>query len=320
MRALVTGVTGFAGGHLAESLLASGHEVVGLARRGWPPALAHLAGRVALRVCDLASGDGVAEALRDAAPDRVFHLAGYAHAGRSFAEPEAAWRDNLTATRRLLDAVAASGRRPRVLYVSSGMVYGEAPAGERLHEGRELRPANPYAAAKAAADLLAYQTACHPGLDVVRARPFNHVGPRQPAAFAVANFARQVAAVERGELPPVLEVGDLRPRRDLCDVRDTVAAYVALLDHGRRGEAYNVAAGTSVSMREVLDRLLALSGVRVEVRTRGDLLRSSDRDLAEVDTSKLCGETGWRPRFGLDQTLADVLAYWRGVGAAGRAA
>jgi GDP-4-dehydro-6-deoxy-D-mannose reductase len=321
MRNLVTGVTGFAGGHLAEALLASGAQVVGLARRrDWPPEWAHLAGRVVLRPCDLVSDNDLVEVLREASPERIYHLAGYSHAGRSFAEPEAAWQGNLTATRRLFDAVVAWGGRARVLYVSSGMVYGDALPGELLHEERPLRPVNPYAAAKAAADLLAYQMSCHPGLDVVRARPFNHVGPRQSMAFAVANFARQVAAIERGDLPPVLEVGNLRPRRDLTDVRDTVAAYVALLDQGRSGEAYNVATGAGVSMQEVLDRLLALSGLRVVVRTRTDLLRAGDRDLAQVDTTKVRRETGWQPRFDLGRTLADTLDYWRSGAGVERAA
>jgi GDP-4-dehydro-6-deoxy-D-mannose reductase len=157
---------------------------------------------------------------------------------------------------------------------------------------------------------VSYQVYCAPGLDVVRARPFNHVGPRQDAEFAVAHFARQVVAIERGSQPPVLHTGDLRPSRDLTDVRDTVAAYLLLLEHGRAGAAYNVASGQAYTMQTVLDRLLALAGVKAEVRQRTELVRPTERAV-RADASKLRRETGWQPRFTLDQTLADTLDYWR---------
>jgi GDP-4-dehydro-6-deoxy-D-mannose reductase len=146
---------------------------------------------------------------------------------------------------------------------------------------------------------------------VVRARPFNHVGPRQSPEFAVAHFARQVVAIERGQQPPVLETGDLRPSRDLTDVRDTVAAYLLLLEHGRAGEAYNVASGQGYTMRTVLDRLLALAGISPEIRQLTELVRPTEQPAVRADASKLRRETGWQPRFTLDQTLADTLDYWR---------
>src|ERR1700722_19145116 len=242
MRILVTGVTGFAGGHLAEALLARGATVVGVSRVGtWPPALLHLSGRVELRACDLCDDAALESLLREVRPERVCHLAGYARTGRSFDEPDAAWDGNLSTTRRLYDAVARWGGRPRILFIGSGLIYGSNAKDDRPpDELAPLRPGSPYAASKAAADLVSYQVFCAPGLDVVRARPFNHVGPRQDPEFAVAHFARQVVAIERGRQPPVLETGDLRPLRDLTDVRDTVAAYLLLLDKGRAGEAYNV--------------------------------------------------------------------------------
>jgi GDP-4-dehydro-6-deoxy-D-mannose reductase len=314
MRILVTGATGFAGGWLAEALLArGGAEVIGLCRRpNWPPEWADQAPKVALHACDLCDRDAVEAALRDIRPQQIYHLAGYAQVGPSFGEPDAAWTGNLTATRSLYEAAARWSGRPRVLFVGSGLVYGEpAVPDESQDEACPLRPNSPYAASKAAADLLSYQTAVNPGLEIVRARPFNHIGPRQSSQFAVANFARQVAAVERGELPPVLETGNLESRRDMTDVRDTVAAYVLLMQKGRPGEAYNVGSGQNVSMRTVLDRLLALSGLKVEVRPRAELMRAVDQAVARVDASKLRRETGWAPRFSLDQTLRDTLDYWR---------
>ncbi len=313
-RVLVTGATGFAGAYLAEALLASGDcEVAGLGRRPrWPAACAHLEGRVALHPCDLCDGAAVEAVLRQVRPERIFHLAGYAPVGRSFHEADAAWAGNLAATRSLYDAVVRWGGRPRILFVGSGLIYGAGAAGQVQDESCLLRPDSPYAASKAAADLVSYQYACHPGLDVVRARPFNHIGPRQDPEFAVASFARQLVAVERGRQPPVLETGNLGPQRDLTDVRDTVAAYLLLMEHGRTGEAYNVGRGESLAMGEVLERLIALSGQAVEVRQRADLVRSHDLAVVRVDAGKLRRETGWRPRHSLDETLADTLAWWRG--------
>jgi GDP-4-dehydro-6-deoxy-D-mannose reductase len=308
---LVTGVTGFAGSYLAEALLGRNEPVVGLSRQAaWPAPAAHLAGRVELRACDLCDAAAVEAVLRSVRPERVYHVAGYAHVGRSFHEPEAAWEGNLTATRRLLEAVARWGGRPRLLFVGSGLVYGDSP--EPPGEDAPLRPDSPYASSKAAADLVSYQYTRTAGLDVVRARPFNHIGPRQSPQFAVASFARQLVAIERGQGPPVLQTGDLSPQRDLTDVRDTVAAYLLLMEKGRTGEAYNVGTGQSYSIRHILERLLALAGLDVEVRQRDELVRAADVTVARVDAARLRRETGWAPRFALDQTLADTLAYWRG--------
>jgi GDP-4-dehydro-6-deoxy-D-mannose reductase len=313
-RVLITGITGFAGGHLAEALLGRGAAAVtGVSRRGqWPAEWQHLAGRVALRACDLCDRGAVEAVLRDVRPDRVYHLAGYAHVGQSLHEPDAAWAGNLTATRNLYDAVVRWGGRPRILFVGSGLIYGDPESPEQAYDERCLpRPTTPYSASKAAADLVSYQVTRAPGLDVVRARPFNHVGPRQSPKFAVAHFAEQLAAAERGRQPPTLETGSLSPRRDLTDVRDTVQAYILLMEHGRTGEAYNVGTGQTLSMREVLDRLLALSSVKVEVRQRSGLVRKTETPAVRADAGKVRRETGWAPRLTLEQTLADMLAYWR---------
>ncbi len=313
MRTLITGITGFAGGWLAEALLArGGHEVVGIGRAGhWPPELRHLDGRVALFGLDLCDGPRVEAALREARPERIYHLAGYAHVGRSFQEPDAAWQGNLQATRCVLEAAARLDPQPRVLAVGSGLVYGDPVKPDQVFtEDAPLRPTSPYATSKAAADLVAYQLARSHGLEVVRARPFNHIGPRQSPDFAAAHFARQLADVRRGRRPPVLETGDLSARRDLTDVRDVAAAYALLMERGRPGEAYNVGSGASYSMQEVLDRLVALAGVAVEVRRRADLERPADTPGMRVSSDKLRAETGWAPRHSLDETLGDTLEYW----------
>jgi GDP-4-dehydro-6-deoxy-D-mannose reductase len=316
MRILVTGCTGFVGGHLVEALLANECVVFGLSRRGsWPAELAHLAGRVALHPCDLTDSTALTRLLRDLQPARIYHLAGYANVGRSFQEGSAAWAGNLTATLALYEAVAAAGVRPRVLFVSSGQVYGDPlPDRPLVDEDTPLRPASPYAASKAAADLASYQQFRGTGLEVIRVRPFNHVGPRQSPEYAVAHFAKQIAAIERGEQPAVLQVGNLNAFRDLTDVRDMVRAYLLLMEHGRAGEAYNAGSGEVASMQTVLDRLLEQSSTRVEVRREARLMRGPEPGVLRPETTKLRRDTDWRPHISLDATLADTLDYWRKAG------
>jgi GDP-4-dehydro-6-deoxy-D-mannose reductase len=313
MRTLITGATGFVGGHLTESLLAAGDTVVGLARRSvWPAELSHLTSNVQLLAADLLDTNRLLHVLSETRPDRIAHLAGYADAGKSFSEPDAAWAGNLDGTLSLYNAIVRWGGSPRVLFVSTGQVYGRSgQADQPLTETAEIQPVSPYAASKAAADLLSFQMSQHPGLEIVRVRPFNHLGPRQPAQYAVGHFARQLARIEAGLAPPRLEVGDLTARRDMTDVRDMVEAYRLLLDHGRSGEVFNVGSGTAVQMAEVLDLLRGECHVPVEVIPRVERMRPTDPGIVTADTTKLRRETSWTPRFTLSQTLRDTLDSWR---------
>jgi GDP-4-dehydro-6-deoxy-D-mannose reductase len=315
MRILVTGCTGFVGGYLVEELAAAkSHAIFGISRR--PDRAAEsgpLAGKLAqLRRCDLAGRSAIEAVLRDVKPERIFHLAGYPHVGRSFQEADAAWEANLTATRNLYEAILHWGGKPRILQVSSGLVYGQPEADDPLIDEQEpLRPDSPYAASKAAADLVGFQYARSAELAIVRVRAFNHIGPRQSPEFAVPHFARQIAAIEHGRQPPLLETGDLSPRRDLTDVRDMVHAYVLLMERGEAGEVYNVGTGEARSMQAVLDRLLSMAKVRVEVRQDASLLRAKETAALRANAAKLRAATGWSPRFTLDETLRDILEYWR---------
>jgi GDP-4-dehydro-6-deoxy-D-mannose reductase len=314
MRHLITGVTGFAGGHLAEHLLKrNGGEIFGLSLLDdWPQEWRHLQSQVNLFKADLCLGAQVETILRQVQPERVYHLAGYAHTGRSFREPEAAWSGNLTATRTLYEAILGWGGRPRILFVGSGLIYGDPETVEpSFDENCLLRPTSPYAASKAAADLASYQYSHAPGLDIVRARPFNHIGPRQAPGFVVADLAKQMAAIQLGRQSPILETGNLTPRRDLTDVRDVIEAYVLLMEHGRKGDAYNIGSGQTYSMEDIVNRLIALAGVRVEVRLRKDLVRATETAAVRANAGKLRRELGWAPLVTLDQTLRDTLAYWR---------
>jgi GDP-4-dehydro-6-deoxy-D-mannose reductase len=314
MRILLTGATGFAGGHLAEALAVQpGVELLGVSRGSDRPAeWKQLNIKMRLRPCDFCNRTAVAALLKDWRPDAIYHLAGYAQVGRSFREPDLAWEGNLSATRNLLEAVQEWGGSPRVVLVSSGLVYGQPLEMEQsCDEQALLRPDSPYAASKAAADLLGYQSWKSSGLEIVRARPFTHIGPRQSAEFAVAHFARQIVEIERGSRPPILETGDLRPRRDLTDVRDIVRGYTSLMEKGIPGEVYNLGSGEVLAMGDVLDRLLTTAGVRCEVCCREDLLRDAETPVLRADAGKAHRELNWKPRIPLNQTLNDVLAYWR---------
>lgn len=210
-RVLITGVTGFAGGHLAEALLTqSDVELHGAARTAaWPRRRMALAECVNLHAVDLASDDSrLVEYLRSIKPDQIYHLAGYAAVGQSFREPDAAWRGNLTATRRLYQAIAEWGGKPRIVFVSSGLIYGDGH-GRPLTENDVLQPVSPYAVSKASADLLSFQFGLEQRLDIIRVRAFNHIGPGQAADFAIASFSRQLAEIAAGRRDPILETGNL---------------------------------------------------------------------------------------------------------------
>ena len=317
MKALITGITGFVGGHLAERLLAEGGcALVGVSRNaGWPTPLAHLAAAVERLDGDIHDAARMEAILRRVQPDWVFHLAGYANTGKSFQEPDACWEANVTGTRRFYDAVQASGTRPRILFASTGLVYGDPDPGHTdLTESATLKPASPYAASKAAADLLGYQLARHPGLDIVRVRLFNQIGPRQSADYAVANFARQIVAAEAGRQPPVLNTGDLSAFRDLTDVRDMVDAFRLVIQHGTKGDVFNAGSGRVHRMRDVLQTLVGMARVPLTVVEKEVPGRASDAAVSKADPTKLKAITGWQPKYELRQTLADVLDYWRQSG------
>lgn len=314
MRILITGITGFVGGHLVEALSAAGgHTLFGVSRSAaWPHALQHLADKAELHSAELTDGPAVEDLVRRTRPEWVFHLAGYANTGGSFREPDKCWAANLTATRSLYDAIARVDLRPRVLFVSTGLIYGEPdnPAGG-CTERTTFKPASPYAASKAAADIMSYQYTRSPGLDIVRVRLFNQIGPRQSADYAVPNFARQIAAAEGGRQEPVIETGDLSAMRDITDIRDVVASFPLLLARGVSGDAYNAGRGQSFRIQDLLDRLLKLATVPVEVRQKVEVGRKADTTATKADTRKLHAATGWKPRIPLETTLLDVLNDWR---------
>ncbi len=295
MRVVVTGATGFVGGHLLAALRAAGHEPVALGGpHDPPPAIA----------VDLLDSAAVRDVVAGAAPDAIVHLAGQAFVPLSVVDPLGTLAVNATGTAHVLEAARAV--RARVLVVSSAEVYGiQRPERMPLDETAVLRPGNAYAASKVAAETYALAWHRSYGLDVVVARPFNHIGPGQDERFVVASFARQLADIAGGA-PPLLRVGNLEAQRDFLDVRDVAAAYVLLLANGRAGEVYNICSGRPVAIREVLRQLITIARVPVEIRDDPERMRSSDLPILSGDATKLRAETGWEPQYSLAASLRDI--------------
>ncbi|APW61792.1 GDP-mannose 4,6-dehydratase [Paludisphaera borealis] len=321
MRVLVTGVTGFVGGHLSEHLLASGDQVVGVSASGrWPAELAEVGRSVRLERCDLLESDQaeLADLIKRKQPEAIYHLAAQSNPQASLADPRGTWALNLGGTLNLLEAVKAAGlaKSPRIVLVSTGVCYGDpAPEHVPVTESCPLRPNNPYAASKAAADLLGIQTHLTDKLDVVIVRPFNHAGPRQSPRYVLATLAKQVVEVEQGRQDCV-EVGNLEVVRDYTDVRDVVRGYRLLAERGRAGEIYNLGSGTGLKLTDALRRLTELASRPVEVRIDPARVRPVDLPLLVADASKLRAEVGWAPIYSIDQTLQDMLATFRALAAA----
>jgi GDP-4-dehydro-6-deoxy-D-mannose reductase len=320
VKVLITGIGGFAGSHLAELGLQAGAEVIGLDRPGAPaPSLAALGRGVRVLSCDLAEPGAAARALEEARPDRVFHLAGASAVGASWSRRAEVLRANLEAAVQVLEGLR---RRPApALLVSSAEVYGLVPeARQPVGEDEPLAPVSPYGLSKACLELAAACYARAEGVPVVVARPFNHVGPRQGPGFVWSDIARQVAAIERGDQRPVLEIGATATRRDFTDVRDVVRAYWALLERAGPGQVYNVASERAVAIEEVLRGFLALARRPIEVRPAADRLRPVDIPLLVGRAARVRELTGWRPEVPLERSLADVLEDWRGRDAGAAAA
>jgi GDP-4-dehydro-6-deoxy-D-mannose reductase len=307
VRVLVTGIGGFVGPWLHRALAANGHEVLGLVREGDepPPGVPRHRADVTVR----AEVEGV---LRDLKPDAIIHLAAISFVPEAESDPETAYRINVGGTIALMAAMRAVTPTARLLWVGSSDAYGAVtPADLPVTEETPFRPLSVYGASKAAGDVTVGQWARSYGLDVVRARPFNHTGPGQRATFVSASIARQMARMERGEQEPVLRVGNPDPVRDFSDVRDVMAGYVALLERGRAGEAYNLCAGEGVSIAEVI--ALLRSHCRVPMRVWSDpaLRRPSEVERVVGSHAKATAETGWAPRIPLTDTLRDLLDVWR---------
>jgi GDP-4-dehydro-6-deoxy-D-mannose reductase len=314
VRALITGAAGFVGAHLAAHLIEAepGAAVWGMV---WPSAgresVAALPSSVHIENGELRDAGSLQRVLRVARPEVIFHLAAASTVASSWAAPTEAMEVNAVGQINLLEGIRALGLEPTVIVACSAEAYGRA-AHCPVTEDAPLAPLSPYAVSKAAQDLIAAQYHAAYGLKTIRLRLFNHTGPGRPERFVASSFARQTAEIERGMRPPVLRVGNLDAVRDFTDVRDVVRAYRLVAANGWPGAAYNVCSGAKVSVRELLDILLAVAGVEVEVKVDPELLRPADIPALWGDRSRLTADTGWQPLIPLERTLADLLAWWRG--------
>lgn len=311
---LVTGASGFVGRHLLAAL-----------RRRWPEAALHAtahgfqgdlpdgASSVHWHRLDICRANRVAALLRQLQPEVIIHLAAQSHVPTSFRAPAQTWRVNLQGTLNLLEAIKQVTPASRLLNVGSSDRYGGAfRSGEPVSEGTAFEPLNPYAASKAAADLAVGQYAASEGLRVIRARPFNHTGPGQRDDFVLAAFATQIARIEAGLQPPVVETGNLEAQRDFLDVEDVVGAYLALLELPEplsSGQAYNIASGHAVAVGGLLTAMLARARCAIDHRLDPARQRPADIQAVRADTTALRQATGWRPTLSqgdmLDRLLDD---------------
>ncbi len=311
MRILVTGGTGFAGSFLLERLLEEEHDVFGLVH----PSTSHQAlpqhARFTALEGDLLAVDFLEQIMRETRPQAIYHLAGQASPGLSWEKPALTMAVNAGGTANVLVAAARLPEKPRLLIVTSAEIYGPIHA-ETLPLTEETPPApqHPYGVSKLAASQLVGLYWRRFGLPVIEARPFNHIGPRQALGFVVPDFASQFAAIKLGQKPPVLSVGNLAAQRDFTDVRDIVAAYIALMTNGQPGENYLICSGRSVSIQHLFDTLAELAGVEVNVERDPARLRPLDTPCLYGSFAKLERDTGWRPQIPLRQSLADALDHW----------
>jgi len=315
MRVLITGITGFAGSHLVEYLLAEHPEVeiFGLYRwRSRMENIEHVRSKVTLLECDLRDFVSVHAALQKSRPDIVFHLAAQSFVPSSWTAPTETLTTNISGQTNLFEAIRALELDPVVQLACSSEQYGLVLRDEvPIKETNPLRPLSPYAVSKVTQDYLGYQYFMSYGLKAIRTRGFNHTGPRRGQVFVTSNFCSQVAAIELGLQEPVIRVGNLDAIRDFTDVRDMVRAYWLAATKGTPGEVYNIASGQGIVIREMLDRIIQMASVEVKVEVDPDRLRPSDVEILIGDSSKFRADTGWEPRIPFEQTLRDLLDYWR---------
>lgn len=302
---LVTGATGFAGSHLVEHLLQSSPQVAAWSNPGGRSA--RIADpRVRWQAVDILDPGAVARALHDLRPAAIYHCAGSAHVGQSWSDSIRPLRVNVMGTHHLLEAVRESGLACPVLITGSALVYRQSL--DAIDEDHPIGPASPYGVSKLAQEMLSARAA---NASVLITRPFNHAGPRQDDSFVTSSFARQIAEIEAGQREPALHVGNLDARRDLTDVRDVVRAYRLLVEHGQPGRPYNVCSGRTYRVGDLLAALVAMSSARIAVLMDPSRLRPSDNPVVLGSHARITAETGWRPDIPIDQTLRDLLDFWR---------
>ena len=314
MKILITGITGFAGSHLADYVLKEKlGTVIGIHRwRSDMRNIRHLTDKIDLHECDLRDAFSVRDLIDAVRPDKIFHLAAQSYVPTSWKAPTESLTTNIVGQLNIFEAVRKLEISPWIQLACSSEEYGMVYENELpIKETNPLRPLSPYAVSKVGQDMLGYQYFCSFGIKAVRTRTFNHTGPRRAHVFVVSDFARQIVEIEKGLRDPVIHVGNLDARRDFTDVRDIVRAYWLSLEKCEAGEVYNICSGTTWYIRDMLNMLLERSKVKIEIQQDPDRMRPSDVEVLLGDASKFKQATGWKPEIPFEQTLEDILNYWR---------
>jgi len=303
---LVTGAAGFVGGHLIARLQRDGVRITGWYRPDAPPR-----DRLSIewQAVDLLDAGAVTAALDALQPSAIYHLAGSAHVADSWHHTRETFEGNVLATQHLLRALRLLCQSPRVLVTGSATVY--APSAAPLTEQSPLGPSSPYATSKLAQEQLAAQAFAEWHLPTLLVRAFNHIGPGQSPAYVASSIARQITLIERVALPPVLRLGNLDPVRDLMDVRDTVGAYAQMMQAATPGRPYNVCRGEAIRIGHLVELFLERSRIAVTIEQDPGKMRPSDMPFQCGSHAQLTADTGWRPQIPLEQTVDDVLGWWR---------
>ena len=310
MRIFVTGATGFAGSHLVDHLLASGHQIFALVHSASSLRELPEHDRMTAITGDLLDLESLKRVVIQAQPEVIYHLAGQAYPARSWQDPAFTLAVNAGGTANLLEAAVHVGR-PRVVVVTSADIYGLVqPEDLPLTEQSLPRPRHPYGVSKLAAGQLVALYWQRYQVPAIEARPFNHIGPRQAHGFVVPDFASQLAAIKLGQRPPIMQVGNLDAQRDFTDVRDVVRAYVDLAQKGQPGQAYLICSGQPVAIHYLLTTLAELANTRVELEYDPARLRPSDIPCLYGSYARIQQHTNWQPRIHLRQSLADALSEW----------
>lgn len=309
-RILVTGGTGFAGSHLIEELLAAGYTDIYSTTFSPPDGSAQLLASDHYVQVDLSVSDATKAVFEKIKPDWVFHLAAFAYVGKSFDKARELFSNNINLQLNVLDAIKETVPAARVLTIGSAEEYGMTDENlEKIDESVPLNPVNPYAVSKVTQDLLAQSYFFSYKLNIIRARPFNHIGTRQTGDFAVPAFAKQIVAIEQGK-QETLQVGSLDAVRDFTSVKDMVRAYVLLMERGEVGQVYNIGSGTGVQIKKIVDQMISLSSVPIQIELDPKRIRPLDVPGLIADNRKI-GSLGWKPNVSIETELHNVLEEWR---------
>lgn len=313
-KVLITGITGFVGSHLAEYLLDKNLEVYGTVRwRSKTENIESIKDKIKLLETDVRDGHSLEIAIKEAEPDYVFHLAAQSFVPMSWRAPADTLETNIIGTVHLFEAIRKSKLDPKIHIAGSSEEYGMVyPEELPIRETNPLRPLSPYGVSKVAQDKLAYQYNKSYGLKTVVTRAFNHTGPRRGDVFVTSNFSKQIVEIEKGIKKPVILVGNLNAKRDFSDVRDIVKAYWLAVTKAKVGDVYNICSEKSRTIQSVLDLLVDLSKSKdIKVKKDPSKMRPSDVEVLQGDSSKFREKTGWKPEISFEQTMKDVLGYWR---------